>query len=81
MFEEQEGHWDGQSLQSFKQKSGFEIREDQDGEVGGCGNNLPPTNTSKIHLHVEQSSLKSKQRLEEIFLYNQSCEKDPHRIR
>ena len=45
--------------------------EDQDGRVGGCGVHLPLLNTSKIHLHVEQSSLQTNWRLSERLLYNQ----------
>ena len=38
----------------------------------------PPTNTSKLHLHVESFSLKTNWKLAEGLLYNQGCEKDPH---
>ena len=37
----------------------------------------PPTNTSKIHLHVERFSLKTNWKLAERLLYNQGCKKDP----
>lgn len=29
------------------------LGKDKDGTVGGCGLHLPPTNTSKIYIHVE----------------------------
>ena len=38
----------------------------------------PLTNTSKIHLHVKQFSQKTKWKLAEDLLYNQSCMKEPH---
>lgn len=34
------------------------LGKDKDGRVGGCGPHLPPTNTSKIYIHVEQFSQK-----------------------
>ena len=37
--------------------------------------------SSKIHLHVEQFSLKTNWRLAERLPYNQGCRKDPHGIR
>ena len=37
---------------------------------------LPPTNTSNIHLQVEQVSLKTNKKLTERLLYNQGCRKD-----
>ena len=39
------------------------------------------TNTSKIHLYVEQFSLKMNWKLAEGLLYNQGCKKDIHVIR
>ena len=43
--------------------------------------NLPlPTNTSKIHIHLEQFSLKTKWKLTEGFLYNHGCKKAIHVI-
>ena len=36
-------------------------------------NSLSLMNTSKIHLHVEQFSLKTNWRLEERLLYSQGC--------
>ena len=41
-----------------------------------CGTHLPPTNTSKIHLLVEQFSLKTNWKLTERLLYNQGYQKD-----
>ena len=42
----------------------------------------PPTmNTSKLHLHVEQFSLKTNWKPAEGLLYNQGCMKDMHIIR
>lgn len=43
-------------------------------------NPLPSMNTSKIHLHAEQFSLKTDGRLEERLLYNQGCKKNLHGI-
>ena len=42
---------------------------------------LPPTNTSKIYLLVEQFSMKVNWKLAEGFLYNQSCKKDKHEVK
>ena len=42
---------------------------------------LPPTNTSKIHPHMEQFWLKTNWRLAGTLIYNQSYKKDPHVIR
>ena len=38
------------------------------------------TQTSKIHLHVEQSSLLTTWRLTERLFYNQGCKKDLHQV-
>lgn len=35
------------------------LGKDQDGGVGGRGAHLPPTNTSKIYLHMEKFLLKT----------------------
>lgn len=49
----------------------------QDGRVGGRGAHFLPTNTSEIHLHVEQLSQKTHWKLADL-LRNQSCKEDPH---
>lgn len=36
--------------------------------------------TSKIHLHEEQFTLKTSRKLVEMLLYNQRCKKDIHII-
>ena len=46
----------------------------------GIWNSASPMNISKIHLHVEQLSLKTNRRLAERLLYSQGYKKDPHRI-
>ena len=45
------------------------------------GDSRPPVNTSQIHLHVEQCSLKTNWRLAERLLCKQGCKKDAQRIR
>ena len=40
-------------------------------------NSLPPRDTSKLHLRVQQFSVKSNWKLAEKLLYNQDCKKDP----
>ena len=54
---------------------------DQDGGVREHGAHLPPMNTSIIHLHAEQLSLKTNWKLAEGLLYKQHCKKDTHVIR
>ena len=44
-------------------------------------NSPSPMNTTKIHLHVEQFSLKTNWKLAERLLYNQGYKKNPHIIR
>ena len=41
----------------------------------------PPTDTSKIPLHMEQFSLKTNWRLAERYLNNQGCKEDPCGVR
>lgn len=38
------------------------LGKDQDGGAGGCGVHLAPTNTSKIYLHIQQLSQKTRGR-------------------
>ena len=38
----------------------------------------PPTDTSKVHLHVEEFSQKTNWKLAEDLLYNESFKKDSH---
>ena len=38
------------------------LGKDQDGGGRGCGAHLPPTNTSKINLHIQQLSQKTRGR-------------------